>query len=148
MVLIDLDESECAPLILKDYLPDPAPFMCLSIAVREVESWLMADRERIAKFLSVSQSIIPHDCDSIENPKEKLVDIARKSRRADIREDIVPRKGSGIKIGPAYTSRLVEFVLDETNGWRPESAARSSPSLNRCIERIVGTVNKIRTAKL
>jgi hypothetical protein len=39
-------------------------------------------------------------------------------------------------VGPAYSSRLIEFALDEAEGWRPEIAARRSDSLRRCIEGI------------
>jgi hypothetical protein len=53
--------------------------------------------------------------------------------RLDIREDMLPRRGSGRPIGPAYTSRMIEFV---ENNWRPEVAARSSDSLRRCLVRL------------
>jgi hypothetical protein len=36
-----------------------------------------------------------------------VVELARYSRRRDIREDMVPRPGSGRSVGAAYTSRLI-----------------------------------------
>ena len=110
VVLVDLDhDAECAPPLRSAWLPALSPYMCLRVAVRQVEAWLLADRERLAKFLSVSTSRIPHNPESVEHPKNTLVEIARYSRRRDIREDMVPRPGSGRAVGPAYTARLIEF---------------------------------------
>ena len=54
IVLIDLDDDfECAPTLRAEWLPTPAEHMYLRVAVRTVESWLLADREGIAAFLSV-----------------------------------------------------------------------------------------------
>jgi hypothetical protein len=140
VVLVDLDhDAECAPPLRSAWLPALLPYMCLRVAVRQVEAWLLADRERLAKFLSVSTSRIPHNPESVEHPKNTLVEIARYSRRRDIREDMVPRAGSGRSVGPAYTARLIEFVISERTGWRPEVAARYSDSLNRslrCLRRL------------
>ena len=134
VVLIDLDhDAECAPPLRSTWLPAPSPYMCLRVAVRQVEAWLLADRERVAKFLSVSTSRIPYSPESVEHPKNAMVEIARSSRRRDIREDMVPRTGSGRSVGPAYTARLIEFVISKGTGWRPEVAARNSVSLDRSL---------------
>lgn len=141
VVLVDLDhDAECAPPLRSAWLPDLSPLMCLRVAVRQVEAWLLADRERLAKFLSVSASKIPRNPEAIENPKNTVVELARASRRRDIREDMVPRPGSGRSVGPAYTSRLIEFVIGKSTGWRPDVAARDSESLSRslaCLQRII-----------
>ena len=62
-----------------------------------------------------------------------MVDIAKGSRRREIREDMIPRTGSGRVVGPAYTARLIEFVIGARNAWRPEVAAERSESLKRCL---------------
>ena len=137
IVLIDLDhDGDCAPPFIKSCMPDPAPYMSFRVAVREIESWLMADRERLSKFLSIGVSRIPHDPEALDSPKSTMVDMARHSRRRDIRENMVPRPGSRRKVGPAYASILIEFVRDPKTGWRPHIAARSSDSLNRCLRRL------------
>jgi len=59
-----------------------------------------------------------------------MVNLARASRRRDIREDLVPRPEGGRQVGPAYSSRLIEFV---SGRWRPEIAARRAESLRRAI---------------
>ncbi len=99
--------------------------------VRHVEAWLLADRERISAFLGVGTVKVPRDPETLEDPTRTLVDLARQSRRRDIREDMVPRPGSGRSVGPAYTSRMIEFAAD-AGRWRPEVAAENSRSLGRC----------------
>ena len=134
VVLVDLNhDAGCAPPFRLAWLPDPAPCMCFRVAVREVEAWLLADLEELARFLSLPVSQVPMDPEAIDNPKHALVQLAQRSRRREIREDMVPRLGSGRVVGPAYTSRLIEFVVRATPGWRPDVAARYSGSLDRCL---------------
>lgn len=135
VVLVDLDgEFECAPSLRARWLPSPARHMCFRVAVREVESWLLADRESIARFLSIGQQKVPSSVDDLDDPKQTLIDLARASRRSAIREDMAPRQGSGASVGPAYTSRMTEFVRAQGEPrWRPDLAAEVSPSLSRCI---------------
>ncbi len=134
VVLVDLDqEAECAPPLRRDWLPTAAPKMCFRVAVRAVEAWLLADRDRIAAFLGVRPARIHTEPETIGHPKRAVVELARQSRRKDIRQDMVPRPRSGRAVGPAYTSRLVEFVSREKLGWRPGVAARSCDSLRRCL---------------
>ena len=135
VVVVDLDNDfECAPSLCAEWLPSPAEHMCLRVAVREIESWLLADRSGIASFLGVSKSRIPQTVDDLDDPKQTLINLARGSRRKAIREDMAPRPGSGASEGPAYTSRMSEFVAKGGRGrWQPSSAADVSPSLSRCI---------------
>lgn len=134
LVLVDLDQDmDCAPPFRLTALPTPAPTMCFRIAVREVESWLLADRETLARFLSLSINRLPLQPDREADPKRLIVDVARHSRRRDIREGIVPRPGSGRVVGPTYTSLMIQFSRTH---WRPDIAARHSDSLRRCRERL------------
>jgi hypothetical protein len=134
IVLLDLDQdADCAPAAKAVWLTASAPQMHLRIAVRAVESWLLADQESLAAFLSISASHIPANPESLSNPKETLVNLARRSRRRALREEMTPRPGSGRPIGPAYTSRLMEFAQTQ---WRPDIASRHSDSLRRVCSRI------------
>jgi hypothetical protein len=134
LVLIDLNQdAKCAPPFRTRHLSDPARHMCFRVAVHEVESWLMADRRRLASFLGVPIARIPANPELDPDPKQTIVSLARNSRRATIRRDVAPRLGSGRTIGPLYTSRLIEFVTDAQAGWRPEIAAKACPSLARCL---------------
>jgi hypothetical protein len=138
IVLVDLDrDAECAPPLCKEWVPDPSLYLCFRVAVREVEAWLMADTESLASFLGVGRSRLAADPEQIFEPKTELVNLARHSRRRDIRKDMVPRERSGRQVGPAYASRLIEFV--ETR-WRPEVAAQAAESLRRavdCLRRLI-----------
>jgi hypothetical protein len=137
---VDLDDDElCAPPFVSTLLDSIPAKMCLRVAVKEIEAWLLADRERFAGFLGVRMLAIPQEPEIVSQPKRAVVEIARRSRRGAIRDDMVPRLGSGRIVGPAYTSRLIEFISDETRGWRPDVAMTRSMSLARaiaCIERI------------
>jgi hypothetical protein len=142
LVIVDLDDdAECAPPFLTTHMAAPATGMCFRVAVREVESWILADRERLASFLRIDPLKVPHQPDTLPNPKQALVNLARRSRDAEIRVDLVPRTGSGRSEGPAYSSRLIEFVSDARHGWRPAAALRGSDSLARCVRRLRGVVS-------
>jgi hypothetical protein len=132
IVLVDLDgDHDCAPPLRASWLPVAAPHLCFRVAVREVEAWLLADAERISAFLGIARSKVPADPEGLDNPKATMVALARASRRKEIREDIVPRDGSGRPVGPAYASRLIEFA---SSSWRPEVAAERAESLRRAID--------------
>jgi hypothetical protein len=134
IVLVDLDqEADCAPNLCRAWISQKSPKLCFRVAVREVEAWLLSDRESIARFLSVPVSRVPIDPESELNPKQTMVNLEAKSKRKSIREDMVPRPGSGRSVGPAYTSRLVEFIQSPEALWRPNHAANHSQSLQRCL---------------
>lgn len=130
IVLLDLDEdAPCAPGLISKVLPNPANNLCIRIAVHAVESWLLADQRGMARFLGVSRSRIPNSPDLIADPKTFLVDLARRSHKNDIRRELVPRPGSGKRVGPAYSSRIIEFALYH---WDCARAEESSQSLKSC----------------
>lgn len=132
-ILVDLDYADCAPRLIAEWLPQPAALMCFRVAVREVESWLMADAEQLSLFLGVSARDIPSDTESLADPKEAMVSLARRSDRREIREAMVPRPASGRGIGPAYALRLSEFTQTM---WRPRVAAEACRSVSKCMNRI------------
>jgi hypothetical protein len=143
IVLVDLnDDAACAPALAGALLPSPAPWMVFRVVVRAVEAWLLGDGARAAAFLGVPATAIPPFPEQLEDPKRAMVDLARRSRKAQVRDDMVPRPGSGRAVGPAYTSRLVEFASDRQHGWRPPVAARSCHSLARCLSRMQQVVAK------
>jgi hypothetical protein len=145
IVLVDLnDDADCAPLLGTSWGINPTRYMCFRVAVRAVEAWLFADREHLARFLGVPISRIPRDPEILDHPKRIMVDLASHSRRRDIREDMMPRPKSGRTVGPAYTSRLIEFVQDIVNGWRPDVAVQSSESLARCLRCLYRIVQEYR----
>lgn len=137
IVLVDLDrDCDCAPTCIRQWLPHASEKMCFRAAVRAIEAWLLADRERIARFLGISENRVPRNPDELNNPKQVLVNLARDSRHAGVRQDIVPNARSGRAVGPLYNLRMIEFIEDKANGWRVDEAAGVSESLGRWVNRL------------
>lgn len=131
-VLRDLDnDASCAPELKARLLGSVAEKMCFRIPVRSLKAWLIADRRKLADYMAVSFSRIPGDVENIAQPKQTLVNIARKSRRRVIRDEMVPRSGTTAVTGPGYTTHLMEFAQYH---WNPETAAQNCPSLAKCID--------------
>lgn len=133
VVLTDLDRYPCPPALLADWKATVLPPGCLlRVAVREVEAWLLADREGLAEFLNVALSKFPEYPEAEVDPKQKLVNIARKCRSKRLSVELVPAAGSSAPIGPGYNTRLSEFVV---HAWNVERARNRAPSLDRAIAR-------------
>ena len=133
IVLADLERDECPPILIQQWLPDGThPNLVLRIAVRMVESWLVADRQALAGFLGVSPTLsaFPRQPDLETDPKTVLVNLARRSRYRSIQQDLVPAPGSTRRVGKNYVGRLTGFVLRE---WNVERARATSPSLDRAV---------------
>lgn len=132
ILLTDLDEEDCPPGLVKRWLPQGQHGnLVLRIAVREVEAWLLADRDQLAGFLGIADTEIPQWPDRQLDPKALVVRLARRSRKRDIREDLVPAHESSSKVGKNYVGRLIHFVR---NIWRVDAATRGrSPSLDRAM---------------
>ena len=138
MILVDLDaDSDCPVVLRNEWLSEPAPYLCFRIAVREVEAWLMADAESLARYLDVSRARVPRDPEGLEDPKAVMMGLARRSRRREPRGAMAPAAGSRRPEGSDYAGRIIEYA--ET-AWRPGVAAQHSDSLRRaiaCLRRLV-----------
>lgn len=109
--------------------------MLLRVPVRAIEAWFFADPETLAAFLGVATTKVPRDPDAAPWPKRAMVDLARRSRRRDMKLDMVPAAGAKRYYGPAYTARMVEYA---TIHWEPTVARSRSPSLARAIAALEG----------
>lgn len=131
LLLTDLDKDECAPSLIAEWLPVTRHHNLLfRVAVREVEAWLLAHRSALADYFAVSEAHIPVDPESLPDPKQSLIAAARKSRRREIREAIVPAAGTSAKQGPDYNACLGRFVIEN---WDPHEAQKQSDSLKRTM---------------
>lgn len=131
LVLRDLDtDADCAPALLQALVPAHGPHLLFRIPVRQLESWLLADREAMARFLSVTLNRIPPNPDGLLDPKVAVIDAARRSRRAQLRRDMVPEPDSGMKVGRGYVGHMTDFIM---SAWRPRVGARYSDSLRRAL---------------
>jgi hypothetical protein len=134
-VLTDLDDNDCAPSLISSWLKHPRhPNLIFRIAVREVESWLLADYENLAHYLHVKPMSFAEDPDSVTDPKDTLLAVARRSKSAEIRSRLLPKGGSTAKQGPDYNGFLGQFVA---NNWDVETARTQSRSLDRAILRLL-----------
>lgn len=137
LVLVDLDQDfECPAALVTAWLPAPSAYMRFRVVVRQIEAWLLADAERFASFFALRRAVIPDIPDQLPDAKAALLAVIASSRRSAIRRDMMPRPGSGRRVGPAYTSRLIEFAGNADEGWRPDVAANRSPSLASCLARL------------
>lgn len=127
-MLTDLDNYECPMALKTDWIDfSPNPEFIFRIAVREVESWLLADREGFSGFLNVSLANFPVNPDAEPDPKNKLIQLAKRSKKRTIGEDIVPLNQNA-RIGPNYNGCLSQFVL---KFWNIQNAVLQSESLRR-----------------
>jgi hypothetical protein len=136
VILLDLDRNAyCAADYLRQLVGDrPTGTLCIRVAVRAIEAWLLADAERLAGILSVSQDLLPSDPDKVLDPKRVLVQIATRSPDRSTRDDMVPSAQGGRTQGPGYNNVLIGFVKAARNGWRPHIARRRSASLDSCMK--------------
>ena len=99
--------------------------MLLRIAVREVESWVLADRDGFHAFSGVAKSKIPADPDTLPDAKRTLINLMRGSRKRLFREAIVPASPTA-RIGPDYNGTLARMLA---HYWQLDRAVPRSPSL-------------------
>jgi len=145
ILLTDLDMDDCAPALIRDWLGNEpvSDTMLFRVACDEAESWLMADREGFAHWLSVDVNLIP-----LPTPKSRrsplmelrfpikpslfmMRNLASMSKKEKLKEDLAPKKGAGK--GPGYNTAMIPFIDKE---WNIENAARNSDSLSRAIRGI------------
>ncbi|MDO4569611.1 MAG: hypothetical protein Q4D38_04425 [Planctomycetia bacterium] len=132
-VVTDLDQKECPATLISEWLGDVpvSENLLFRVAVREVESWVLADISSITRFLGVGKKLIPENTDTLPDPKAFLIQLAKKSKKRDIK-GIIPRNESA-SIGLDYNHQLCRFVQEH---WRIENAILHSPSLKRSVERL------------
>lgn len=131
LALVDLMDTqiECPVTVVERWIPSRQKQMIFRVVVREIESWLIADSVNLASFLRVARKRIPNNPEGLDDPKRKLINIARGSRSTEIQRLLVPPQDSTATEGIGYTSKLQQFVY---NQWDPEAASQRAPSLHRC----------------
>jgi len=133
LLLTDLDDKTCPMSLKTDWtgsVPLPSNLM-LRIAVREVESWVLADHDALRELIG-NKGAFPHHPDTLAEPKQYLLNLARRAPR-NIREDLIVERGAAASQGLGYNNVLVDWIQSK---WNPERAASRSPSLRRMRERL------------
>lgn len=135
LMLVDLDRKECAPALMNDWcrqLPIPDRLL-FRVAVREVESWLLADHIAFGDFAKVPAEQLPDNPDALEDPKQFLLNMVRRYARRATKDALLPRAGARSKVGLEYNTALIRFVNES---WRPDRATTCSDSLARTIRSV------------
>jgi hypothetical protein len=133
-LITDLDNATCARELIESWFGD-LPInanLIFRVAVKEIESWLLADHEGMQQLLDRGANNIKAVPDELPNPKEYLLQRAKRAPR-DVRNDLIPSKGSLARQGLGYNARLCSFVREV---WEPERALERSDSLARAIRRL------------
>jgi hypothetical protein len=126
----DLEQASCASAALGALGRPLSAHFKLRLAVRMIESWVMADRETFAAYLGVRVAQVPRQPDLLPHPKRAVVDLARQSRKRSVREAMVPA-GAGL-VGAEYMPFMASYVESR---WQVERARINSPSLERACMR-------------
>lgn len=129
--LADHDSTRCVGPTLRKKLPKRHANLVLRLSVAELEAWLLADAQQLGAYLSVSPQVIPEKPDKLPNPKQTLVNLARRSSKSAICAGMVPSHGHTGDRGAEYNLIMEEFIRTR---WRPVIAARRSPSLARALK--------------
>lgn len=133
ILLTDLDDKQCPSILIDDWFGRKArpANLLFRVAVREIESWLLADHEAM-KFLLSNRGKLPNDPDTLQNPKQRLLQLAKLAKR-EVRLDLLSDEGAIASQGIGYNARLGDMVRNE---WSPKRAAVRSSSLRRTIGRL------------
>lgn len=130
-VLVDLNgDARCPGQFVRNHLSAPSQYMRFRVAVRQVESWLLADHVGFSKFMGVRPAAMPPDPEEIQDSKRCVVDLAQRSRKSVVRDGMPPRPGSGRNTGGLYASLLIEFAREH---WNLEAARLRSRSLDKAM---------------
>ncbi|WP_081086845.1 DUF4276 family protein [Burkholderia stagnalis] len=135
LTLVDLRDTgmRCPSEVREAWVPNQHPRMVFRLVVQEIESWLLADRKGMAKFLGVPVAKVPDSVEEIEQPKVALVNVARKSRSKKVIELLVPENGLSVSVGRQYVSEMIRFATDI---WDVDAARAESASLDACVNRL------------
>jgi len=136
VILVDEDDRNCPPKTIADWLGGQPKHsnLIVRIASKEVEAWLLADKQGFSEFLSISDNKIPDNPETVEDPKALIVQLALRSKSSEIRHDIAPIRGGSATTGPYYTRALSGFARKQ---WNIGAAVQHSQSLKRAIADIL-----------
>jgi hypothetical protein len=135
LLLTDLDRIDCPPTLLANWRGEQImpPGMLFRVAVREIEAWLLADRQGFAEFCGAPLDKVPERPELLDDPKKTLLDLVRRYGKRMIKAGILPERGSTAKVGLMYNQILAGFVSDS---WSVVRAARNAESLGRTCRRL------------
>lgn len=134
LLITDLDRMECPTVLMREWFGqrEKPPAFLFRVAVREIESWLLADHDAMRGLLGPKAPKLPDAPDNLADAKQELLRIARRAPR-DVRDDLVVQAGTVASQGLGYNARLCAWVRES---WDASRAAERSPSLQRARTRL------------
>lgn len=134
LLITDLDQKPCPAALMEDWFGAMSrpPFMLFRVAVREIESWVLADHALMHRLLGKATSKLPLQTDHVPDPKRHLIQLASRGPR-ELRYRLVPQAGSTATQGPEYNLTLIAMVQQH---WNAEEAERHSESLRQVRVRL------------
>ncbi len=133
LLITDLDQRACASEMKHHWLGSataPANLL-MRVAVREIESWILADHDAIRQLIGTKGKLPPMP-DHLPDPKAHLVQLAKSAPR-EVRSDMIKEQGAAASQGIGYNTRLQDLIQTR---WNAERAATRSDSLARARIRI------------
>jgi len=145
VLLMDLDNDDCAPLLLSKLVKSKHENFIFNIAVDEAEAWLMADREGFADYFKIKLADMPSAHQTKQNGRKEVTemyfaykssrylthDLIKKSGNSEFIQQLTPKKNASK--GVEYNSCMLLFI---EKAWNIENARQNSDSLNRMILRV------------
>jgi hypothetical protein len=137
IVLIDLDQDECAPSLINNWFAgDINRRLICRVAVTEAESWLIADTKNFSKYFGIPFNKMRTDPELLPDPKDFIFRMVGSHSNARLKNAIIPKKHA--KIGRGYNTEMTRFIADH---WDPSTARNYSPSLGKAIDSINGFIS-------
>ncbi len=135
LCVVDLDQDECPAALINDWLPNGRhPGLMLRVAVRQIETWLLADRGNFAHYLKIAVSQVSAYPEDLPNAKAHVLELARKSPIKRLRDDML-NPTSPQRVGPAYNAAMIDFVLKK---WNIGEARKNARSLHKALTALAG----------
>jgi len=139
LMIADADQATCAVTQRNTWLPANADRrLCMRLAVREAEAWVLADHEGFSDFANVSRALFPAQPETLDDPKRALLSIIKKCKRRELRDEMLPARGATSPVGLGYNVHMTAFVR---NRWSIDRALERAPSLARAIPRVAALLS-------
>ncbi|CAB3782343.1 hypothetical protein [Paraburkholderia caffeinilytica] len=141
LMIADADQAPCVVTQRNSWLPrDVSQRLSMRLAVKEAEAWVLADHIGFSKFAVVSKDLFPGNPEMEPDPKQALLALVKKSKRRELRDEMLPGKGATSPVGLGYNIHMTEFVK---NHWNVGRAVDRAPSLARAIPRVAALLQDV-----
>lgn len=141
LMVADADQAACVVTQRNAWLPrDVSQRLSMRLAVREAEAWVLADHIGFSKFAVLSKDLFPGNPEAEADPKQALLALVKKSKRRELRDEMLPGRGATSPVGLGYNVHMTDFVK---NHWDVGRAVNRAPSLARAIPRVAALLQEV-----